>query len=116
MNGITQNVIDIDAYGSPFHHYEALLANSVGEKTIFLTSGHGMGKGMSVMSHQQVKALGLWPAVKHLSASMQGPLAALAENQMLFGLPEKFGWTILKLAESSPGMNARYFGARIKKT
>lgn len=37
--GWTQNVIDIDTYGSPWRHWEALLPNVTQPVTVFLTIG-----------------------------------------------------------------------------
>ena len=48
--GLVQNVIDVDTYGSPWKHYEAVCANAVHATTIFLTWGTVIQSGDSMIA------------------------------------------------------------------
>jgi len=57
--GWPHNVVDIDTYGSPWKHWEAMLPNVVRPLTVFLTIGQALGKAATIPSHQQLEAAGL---------------------------------------------------------
>ncbi|MEZ6097254.1 MAG: hypothetical protein R3C03_24025 [Pirellulaceae bacterium] len=50
QSGIIQNVIDVDTYGSPWKHYEAIVQNATRPTTIFLTWGMVRQSGDSVIA------------------------------------------------------------------
>jgi hypothetical protein len=101
------NVIDLDAYGSPWAHWIEVLRRRV-ECVVFLTVGvSGMGK----QSNVALRAVGIpieTPTGIHRQISQDVVTYMVA-------LPVKFGLDIVESNEAlNPGGNARYIGIKIK--
>lgn len=109
--GWTENVIDIDTYGEPWKHWNAVIDTIRYATTIFLTigsvsSGHG-----SNVSGAERKALGLGDL--HIPASFTiKMIRPLSMPYHLFGRLD--AGQILEIKESMTEGNARYIGVRIE--
>lgn len=112
--GVTQNVIDIDTYGSPFKHWFALLRNIEHSVTVFLTIGLvkiGGGNADSAL----LDALGL----KFDRLKIPNTIGArIAETSVATAIAHarRFGFDISECREApNAGGNARYIGVRLER-
>lgn len=106
------DVIDIDTYGSPWRHWNALMGSLTDSATVFLTIGLVMSRGGSGLSHEVRKALGI-PSDWNISPAFTGRLSALALNHLLTA--GYSGCILSEVVESPPGPNARYLAVRLTK-
>lgn len=115
QSGWTQNVIDVDTYGSPWKHWAALLPNVTGPLTVFLTLGQLRTGTVGNVGAEALKAAGLvFPSLKlpqafHVKLRDQFPRYCLARAPM-------HGLQILECQEALSDGNARYFGVRLLPT
>lgn len=122
--GVTENVIDVDTYGSPWKHWMAIIQNDYKTLTVFLTFGRGtMGSGWDLA---MIDALGLrfqrLTLPDGLIAKVTGETGVLA----CLGRADEFGYEIVDCREAIPhrsfvvevghGRKARYFGVRLVKS
>jgi hypothetical protein len=120
QSGLSQNVFDIDTYGSPWKHWLALLAHGPDAMTVFLTFGRGtLGGGWD---STMVESLGL------TFAKLKVPDGIVAKITADYGVPyslgraAEFGYKILDCREAVPRTSfrskrrsARYFGIRLTR-
>lgn len=109
--GWSQNVIDVDAYGAPWKHWEGILENSSGPITVFLTIGSIMFKG-SVDKHS-FKAMGLERLAEKLPKSFSHKLSEIAVSYSL-ARSFVFGKITTEAVEATNKGNARYVGIRLE--
>lgn len=111
--GWTQNVIDLDAYGSPWTHWLALLRHAPAhDLTVFLTMGSNPMSGGGELPAVVRAAMGLH--FRHALPHFIRRLLDLALHTML-GLAAAHGRTIVEAREAPPGPNARYLGLRLTR-
>ncbi|MCI0358298.1 MAG: hypothetical protein L0211_07435 [Planctomycetaceae bacterium] len=113
--GWTQNVIDVDVYGSPWAHWEAILKNGRGPLTVFLTIGQNRTGVVSNLSRAALVALGLGPLMRILPKGFHNSLGDLSVSYCL-GRATEFGWTCVEGREAICHGNARYIGVRLAPT
>lgn len=109
--GWTQNVIDIDTYGSPWTHWIYLLATCDHPVTVFLTIGSvGTGGGGKLPKHLR-EALGL-NFESQIPTGFTPRLMSLGVNAILARALERF--RVIECKEATPGTHARYIGVRLE--
>lgn len=103
------NVIDLDAYGSPWSHWVEVLKKGRA-CTVFLTIGtSGMGK----QSTDALRAVGI---PENTPTGIHRQISEIIVDYCL-ALCEKHGMVITSLMEAlNPGGNARYIAVRIENT
>lgn len=101
--GWTQNVVDVDVYGSPWKHWREIVRNLSQPTTVFLTIGQWqMGTDAEIL-----KALGC--DVLHIPPG----IAVSLHNKALPYLLAK--GNVVECREAlNPGGSARYLGARLE--
>jgi len=110
--GWTDNVIDVDVYGSPWSHWNAVLEHAPGPVTIFLTIGQHRSSVGGSLSKGAIAAMGLTGLAKVLPRGMHARLADLSVKHCLATAAE-MGRTIIDAIEAFPHGNARYIGVRL---
>ena len=111
QQGVNQNVIDIDTYGSPWKHWFAMLPKVTQPVTVFLTIGTGGGNMVS-LTNEEFQVIGLTiPAVKKMPG-MVSKLASMAVNYAL--AKGQYFAKITEAVEVSSTGNARYIGVRLE--
>lgn len=110
QQGLTQTVIDIDTYGSPWKHWFALLSNLNGPKTVFLTIGSTMFKGAT--DGAVLAALGCVFTRLKLPETFYGRLDQIGvEHSLARGADHAI---LVEAVESVSTGNARYIGVRLE--
>lgn len=104
------DVIDLDAYGSPWEHWgEVLKSTRHQEITIFLTIGTSM---LGSLSRWALKSLGV---PENTPVGMHRQLSEKCVSSCLSKL-YNYGWMVASAHEAlNPGGNARYMGVTLKK-
>lgn len=116
QRGWTQNVIDIDTYGSPWKHYLAMLPRVKHPVTVFLTIGVG-GPGRIRVGREELDAMGLPDGVKSMSGAITHPLLDHAIHCSLTRA-YAYGLEIVEALEVyEPPLSkwrTRYYGVRLE--
>jgi hypothetical protein len=109
--GWEHNVIDVDTYGSPWKHWQALLPRITKPTTVFMTWGQ-VAVGGGNMDRTLLKAVGM--EFKRLSVPncLACKVAGLGVNYLL-SLVDDFDLRIVEAREAEPGPHARYFGVHL---
>jgi hypothetical protein len=110
QQGVKQDVIDVDTYGSPWKHWFALLQNLNEAKTVFLTIGSTMMKGAT--DSAVIASLGCVFKTLTLPESFYGKLDEIGVNYTL-ATGCRFA-KIVEAVESVSTGNARYIGVRLE--
>ena len=110
QQGVSQNVIDIDTYGSPWKHWFAMLPKVTQPVTVFLTIGSTMFKGAT--DSAVLAALGSVFTQLKLPETFYGRLDEIGVNYCLAKGCD-FA-TISEAVEVSSTGNARYIGIRLE--
>lgn len=108
--GWSQNVIDVDTYGSPWEHWSGILANFRDAVTVFLTIGqvtYGGSRLINVVRH----SLGIGKL--KIPNAIGAKLNAFATIPLISTANESA--TIVEAAEAFPSGNARYIGVRLER-
>jgi hypothetical protein len=112
--GWTQNVVDLDAYGSPWQHFLNLISTCRHSVTVFLTIGMvKIGGGNCGKAALEIAGL------RFNKLKLPGSLGVkvLADgHRMLFdalALAEMRGFKIGEIFEAFPQKNARYIGLKM---
>ncbi len=104
--GWVQDVIDIDTYGSPWKHWEAMLPNVHRPLTVFLTIGrYSMGVDRRVFGWLGCGGL-------KIPAGLNGKLDEMALPYCLLA-SSSYGIIIQEAVEAVSSGNARYVGVRL---
>jgi hypothetical protein len=110
--GWTQNVIDLDTYGSPWKHWAALTPHVTRPTTVFLTVGLVQMGGGGMMSNQGRAAIGLGKL--HVPTSILGKLHEFSLSYLLTsGCVSPT--IIVEVVEATSLGNARYLGVRLER-
>jgi hypothetical protein len=109
--GWTQNVVDIDTYGSPWKHWAAMLPNIVRSTTVFLTIGAIMFTG--AVDGVAREAMGLRFQNLPLPPSICGKLNDLAVGYSLAKC-HRYGIRIIEAQKALSDGNAQYIGIRLE--
>ncbi len=104
--GWPQNVIDIDAYGSPWKHWVSILPNLTRPTTVFLTVGQ-----VSMGVDRLVNA-SLGTGKLKIPSAISLNLSKFALPYLLFIGP--ITYKILEVVEAVSKGNARYLGVRLE--
>jgi hypothetical protein len=104
--GWTQNVVDIDTYGSPWRHWMAMLPNIRQPTTVFLTIGqYQMGTAKEIKEAVGVASLEVPPGI----------LCKLHGISVSYVLARGCDYlTIREAVEAESVGNARYIGVRLE--
>ena len=108
--GWPQNVVDVDTYGSPWKHWQAMLPNVRQPTTVFLTVGLIRIGGGGGIDRVAVEALGLQSL--SIPPGIAGKLHDTALSHLLT-MSYEHGISIIEAVEASCTGNARYIGARL---
>lgn len=108
--GMTENVIDIDTYGSPWKHWQALLPNISRPTTVFLTIGQLTTGTVGSLGNAALEAMGLGPLRKILPPAFH---VKLAGRVLDYCLAWRGGVTMIEAVEAVSDGNARYVGVRL---
>ena len=111
--GWTQNVIDLDAYGSPWKHWLALLRHGGHDLTVFLTIGMVKIGGGNI-DGALYPLLGLEFDRLQLPNSLAAKLHGLSINTALAQALRRFK-VIEALEAKNSGGNCRYLGVRLQR-
>lgn len=113
LAGWPQNVVDIDTYGSPWKHWEALLKNVSQSTTVFLTIGQRVTGTVGTLSSAAIAALGLASLAKMLPKGFHVKLGRLAVKA---SLSQAYGRvSVIEAVEAeSDNRNVRYVGVRLE--
>jgi len=110
QDGLDQDVIDVDTYGSPWKHWFAILRNVNRPITVFLTIGSTMIKGAT--DSAVLAALGCQFINLKLPESFYGKLDEIGVTYSL-AMGCRFA-SIVEAVESVSTGNARYLGVRLE--
>jgi hypothetical protein len=111
--GWTQDVIDMDAYGSPWKHWEEFLRNCNHPATAFLTIGQLKTGTVGALSNKALEAMGLLPLASGLPKAFHVKLGEYSVGACLSMLFD-FGKTCVEAVEAVSNGNCRYIGVRIR--
>jgi hypothetical protein len=116
VKAMPQNVIDIDTYGSPWKHWNALVPNIWQPVTVFLTAGlNRLGGG----THVALRAMGMGRLVGLVPASLVSKINFNALGALI-GVPCRDHSIEIVEAKEMPsgkehmGTSVRYFGIRLQ--
>lgn len=110
--GLTEDVIDVDTYGSPWAHWSAILRGAKVPRTVFLTIGeHGVRQRPLTIAEAEL--LGLAGLYKAMPNKMKLRLAKTMTLRMI-ACATLWGFDVVELSESSRGLSARYLGVRLE--
>ena len=106
LSGWEADVIDIDTYGSPWKHWEAMLPNITQDTTVFLTIGQAqMGTDSVIYEALGIGSLNIPPGIGR-------PLQDIALSSLLT-MGYDSGIIIDEVVEAPSGQHARYLGVRL---
>jgi hypothetical protein len=108
--GWNANIVDLDAYGSPWKHWLGVIWNSPGSVTVFFTVGSKNGLMARNISAFEKKLLGI--PFRKLPGRLGKTLDRLVLDFMLGEALERFD--VIEATEALPSTTARYFGVRLE--
>lgn len=104
-------VVDVDTYGSPFAHWEAILKNAKHPVTVFLTI---RSAGMAGAADGALKRLiGLGALAQRVPVSMGPKLTEIGVAHCL-AMSYTYGHDVIECREAPRGRTARYIGIRLE--
>jgi hypothetical protein len=109
QRGWRENVIDLDAYGSPWKHWHNLLGTAGHSLTVFLTLGSLKGLKKRVLTRVEKTMLGI---DFKLPPAISGKLSQITVDWMLAQACARFA--VVEALEARPCETARYFGLRLE--
>lgn len=112
--GWTENVIDIDTYGSPWTHWEAMLPNIVRPVTVFLTIGQLTTGTVGRLSNVVLQSMGLGPLRDKLAPAFHVKLAERGRQYCLARLYD-YPLECVECQEVVVSGNAQYLGIRLNR-
>ncbi|WP_455387462.1 hypothetical protein [Petrachloros mirabilis] len=108
QSGWDYNVIDIDTYGSPWKHWEAMLPNICQPTTVFLTIGQWqMGTANEIKDALGIRDLGVPPGIGR-------KLQSIAVSYCLARCYDYDTMLIEAVEASAAASHARYIGVRLE--
>jgi hypothetical protein len=112
--GWPQNVVDVDTYGSPWKHWEALLPNIQQPTTVFLTAAWVISAGFQQYDRAAINAVGIHQNIlDHCPKTLLAAVTRIAASWLLARGCEYDIITIEAVEAVSDG-NARYIGVRLE--
>lgn len=115
LAGLSADVIDIDAYGSPWGHWLALLPNVAASTTVFLTQGMVRMRGGGITAAEVLDVLGLRFSSAKLGPALTNKAIASIAYKYMISQATEHGLVVREIVEAlNPGGNARYFGVRLE--
>ena len=105
-SGWTENVIDIDTYGSPWNHFVQVVHNAPHPVVIFLTIGIINQSKMNPGAHGQDQFFSFPPSAPQ---GLRGKMTFALDVEMAFKYAKKYG-TIHTPMEAVSTAGARYIG------
>jgi hypothetical protein len=109
--GWAQDVVDIDTYGSPWAHFDAVIQHWDTSVTVFLTWGIIMMRGGGTIPQPVRRALGI-PDTWTIPPSMTQRVCEQSLSYCLKQASKRF--KIIECKESPRGTHARYIGVRLE--
>lgn len=104
--GWSQNVVDVDTYGSPWKHWEGIVANLSRPTTVFLTIGHW---GVGLTDKLVFEALGI-PRRTPPSIATK-----LSHTAVLYCITRHAARVrLVEIVEAASDGTARYLGVRLE--
>jgi|GEM_PF-940119 len=111
--GWPQNVVDVDTYGSPWKHWEAMIPNLSRPTTVFLTSSWVISAGFQQFDRVAMRAVGIHDSILRLAPkTVLAGITRQATDWLLWVASEYA--TIKEAVEVVSDGNARYFGIRLE--
>lgn len=107
--GWKANIVDLDAYGSPWKHWLGVLENAPGSVTVFLTVGSRKGIQRRPLMKWEQQLLGI---PFKLPRAIGANLVPRSLDWMLAKACDRF--EVIECLEALPFTTARYFGARLE--
>lgn len=109
--GWSFDVVDIDTYGAPWRHWDAVLEHLPGPCTVFLTAGATMFRGGTDTA--AAVTLGLGPILSILPETFFG---FLTETALSYCLAKSYisGVRIVECREAPANQRTRYLGIRLE--
>jgi hypothetical protein len=107
--GWRENILDLDAYGSPWTHWLHALRKAAHSLTIFLTLGSLKGIKKRCLTAVELRVMGI---PFKLPRAISGNLSQRNLEWMLAQAWERF--SIVEAIEALPHETARYFGLRLE--
>jgi hypothetical protein len=111
--GWPQDVVDVDAYGSPWKHWAAMLPNVARPLTVFLTLGQLKTGTVGGVDGLCLKAAGLKFRKLKLPQAFHVKLADIFVGYIL-AEAQRHRVEIVEAVEALSDGNARYFGVRLE--
>jgi hypothetical protein len=113
--GWPQNVVDVDTYGSPWKHWEAMLPNIMRPVTAFLTIGQNkmVGGFQGAPPREVVVALGLDRLAIKIPPILVARLWGIAVSHCLTKTCV-YSLMLIEAVEAVSDGNARYIGVRLE--
>jgi hypothetical protein len=108
------DVVDVDAYGSPWAQWLGILAHAPSPITVILTIGSVRMMGGGNLPAECREALGLSFA-KKCPMSLLGNINERHAIPLMLGLAPAHGWRIAESLEAPRGRKARYIGVRLER-
>lgn len=113
QQGWTEDVVDIDAYGSPWKHWLAMLPAVDHPCTVFLTIGRG-GPNRTWLGRPELDAIGLTiERVRGMRSPITHRLTEFAIGACL-GRAITSNLRVVECRQAAPDGNARYIGIRLE--
>jgi hypothetical protein len=111
QTGWRENVIDLDAYGSPWAHYSNMLRTADHSLTVFLTIGiSGRARmGKRELSKLELRSIGI---TFDIPPAISSNLNEFAVSALLARACGRF--EVVECIEAGPCTTARYFGMRLE--
>ncbi|PCJ18317.1 MAG: hypothetical protein COA96_17005 [SAR86 cluster bacterium] len=116
QSGWTDNVIDIDTYGSPWAHWSALLKTVDHSVTVFMTHGV-VGSMRAPMSSAAAKSIGLGPIFKRAPKQLLSRLQEFSTHYCLTSIDRddvRIVEAVEARADDIEHPNAMYYGVRLE--
>lgn len=110
--GLDENVIDVDVYGSPWAHWEALLRTTKAPRTVFLTIGE-FGVRQRPLTRVEARLLGIDGFFHRMPERMKLRIARTSTLRLI-SMAETSGLRLVEVSEADRGRTARYIGVRLE--
>jgi hypothetical protein len=112
--GWTENIIDIDTYGSPWNIWDSMLPNISRDTTVYLTIGQLITGTVGSLSNSALKAMGL-DSLSHLPRGFHPKLGKISVSSCLTSVC-KYGILLIEAVEAeSNNRNVRYIGVHLRR-
>jgi hypothetical protein len=112
--GWPQNVVDVDTYGSPWKHWEAMLPNVTRPVTVFLTAAWVISAKFQQYDRAAINAVGIPERIAKLAPkSLLAGVTRSAASWLLTSCCV-YGLMLIEAVEAVSDGNARYLAVRLE--